>query len=172
MSVRTIELPLPQTAAAFERRLREAGLPVGPERAARFADALAVVRPISRRRLYWTARAVFVSDRTQLPAFDAAFFEVFGPNREFERFDEPEALSAEPVAADGAPPIEQPADASSGAELGRACRRSGITVGSIDLFIAAIAIHHGAELVTFDEDFQRIAGASKLRVKLLKRPAP
>jgi uncharacterized protein len=120
VSVRTIELPLPQTAAAFERRLREAGLPVGPERAARFADALAVVRPISRRRLYWTARAVFVSDRTQLPAFDAAFFEVFGPSREFDRFDEPEALSAEPLAADGAPPIEQPADASSGAELGSA----------------------------------------------------
>ena len=66
VSVQTIELPLPQTAAAFERRLRDAGLPVGPERAARFADALAVVRPISRRRLYWTARSVFVSDRTQV----------------------------------------------------------------------------------------------------------
>jgi uncharacterized protein len=51
---------------------------VTPERAARFADALALVRPIARRRLYWTARAVFVSDATQVKAFDAVFREVFG----------------------------------------------------------------------------------------------
>ena len=33
-----------------------AGLPVTAERAAAFAHALALVRPVSRRRLYWTAR--------------------------------------------------------------------------------------------------------------------
>jgi predicted nucleic acid-binding protein len=59
-----------------------------------------------------------------------------------------------------------------GAELGRACRRAGLTVGSIDLLIAALAIHHDAELVTFDTDFPGIAGVSGLRVKLLKFPTP
>src|SRR5579871_2394580 len=29
-----------------------------------------------------------------------------------------------------------------GAELGRACRRAGLSAGSIDLLIAAVAIHH------------------------------
>ena len=48
------------------------------ERATRFADALALVKPISRRRLYWTARSVLVSDPTQVRAFDAVFFSVFG----------------------------------------------------------------------------------------------
>ena len=43
-----------------------------------FAQALTLVRPVSRRRLYWTARGVFVSDRTQARAFDAVFDEVFG----------------------------------------------------------------------------------------------
>ncbi len=81
MRVQTIELPLPATAAAFGRRLRHAGLPVGPERAARFADALAVVAPVSRRRLYWTTRAVFVSDRSQVEAFDRVFSAVFGSLR-------------------------------------------------------------------------------------------
>ena len=117
MRVRTIELPLPQTAAAFERRLREAGLPVGPERAARFADALAAVRPISRRRLYWTARAVFVSDRTQVAAFDGVFFEVFGSRREVEQFDDSEALRTEPAPPDGAPPTEQPPDSAGAVDL-------------------------------------------------------
>ena len=55
-------------------------------------------------------------------------------------------------------------------ELGQACRQKNITVPSLDLLIAAIALHHGAEVVTFDDDFQKIAGVSKLRVKLLKRP--
>ena len=59
---------------------------------------------------------------------------------------------------------------SSGVELGRACRRIGLYVGSIDLLIAAIAIHHGAELVTFDGDFQKMSTVSDLRVDLLKRP--
>jgi predicted nucleic acid-binding protein len=42
----------------------------------------------------------------------------------------------------------------------------------MDLLIAAVAIHHGAELVTFDTDFRAIARMSTLRVKLLKRPGP
>jgi predicted nucleic acid-binding protein len=40
------------------------------------------------------------------------------------------------------------------------------------LLIAVVALHHDAEVVTFDDDFQKIAGVSNLQVKLLKRPAP
>ena len=54
--------------------------------------------------------------------------------------------------------------------LGQACRQKNISVHSLDLLIATIALHHGAEVVTFDDDFQRIAGVSKLQVKVLKRP--
>ena len=51
---------------------------VTPERAASLARALTLVRPITRRRLYWTVRAVFVTDPTQVRAFDAVFLSVFG----------------------------------------------------------------------------------------------
>ena len=64
--VETIQLDLPPLVGALSRRLHEAGLPVTPARAADFARALALVRPVSRRRLYWTARAVFVSDPSQV----------------------------------------------------------------------------------------------------------
>jgi predicted nucleic acid-binding protein len=57
-------------------------------------------------------------------------------------------------------------------KLGQACRQKNITVHSLDLLIAAVALHHGAEVVTFDDDFQKIALASKLQVKLLQRPTP
>ncbi len=112
MKLETVQLDLPATASAFGRRLREAGLPVGPERAARFADALAAVRPIARRRLYWTARAVFVSDRTQVAAFDEVFLSVFGSRM----LDEPEALRdpSDAPRTDPAPP--QQGARSTGAE--------------------------------------------------------
>ena len=103
MRVETVLLDLPPLVAALSRRLHEAGLPVSAERAARFADALAVVRPISRRRLYWTARAVFVSDPTQGVAFDEVFAAVFGAGRPEPDFV-PVQPATGPAAADEPPP--------------------------------------------------------------------
>jgi uncharacterized protein with von Willebrand factor type A (vWA) domain len=78
MRVETIHLDLPALAGAFSRRLHDAGLPVTAERASAFARALTLTRPVSRRRLYWTARGVFVTERSQVRAFDRVFREVFG----------------------------------------------------------------------------------------------
>ena len=58
------------------------------------------------------------------------------------------------------------------AVLGQSCRKKGISTSALDLLIASVAIHNGAELITFDNDFQNIATASALRVILLKRPTP
>jgi uncharacterized protein with von Willebrand factor type A (vWA) domain len=80
--VETVLLDLPPLATTLGRRLREAGLPVTAARSSEFARALELVRPVSRRRLYWTARAVFVSDPAQLPAFDAVFAAVFAGARD------------------------------------------------------------------------------------------
>jgi uncharacterized protein with von Willebrand factor type A (vWA) domain len=76
--VRSLGLDLPAVAAAFGRRLHDAGLPVSVDRASWFAQALAAVEPVSRRRLYWTARGVFVTEPAQVPVFDAVFAKVFG----------------------------------------------------------------------------------------------
>lgn len=49
------------------------------------------------------------------------------------------------------------------ATVGQNCPNHGFTIGSLDLIIAAVAIHHGATLITFDDDFQRIAEVSNLQ---------
>ena len=98
----TVELDLPPLAAALSRRLHEAGVPMTPERPADFARALTLVRPLTRRRLYWTARGVFVSDHAQVKAFDAVFFSIFG-----ERVDD-EPIDTTDVPADPAPPDDPP----------------------------------------------------------------
>ena len=97
--VETIELDLPALAGALGRRLHDAGVPTTPARSADLTRALALVRPMTRRRLYWTARAVLVSDPSQLAAFDAVFWSVFG-----------ERAQDEPVAPDDARTGPAPAD--------------------------------------------------------------
>jgi len=72
--------------AAFAHALRAAGLPTGPDRAAWFADALSLVPPATRGELYWTARAVFVTGREQLPAFDRVFAAVFEGDADWADF--------------------------------------------------------------------------------------
>jgi predicted nucleic acid-binding protein len=55
--------------------------------------------------------------------------------------------------------------------LGQACRQVGRTVVSLDLLVAAVALHHNAVLVSFDANFEAIASVSELRLQRLRRPA-
>ncbi len=64
-------------AVGLTTALHRAGLPVTPERAAGLARALRLVPPVDRSALYWTCRVALVSDRAQLPVFDAVFSAVF-----------------------------------------------------------------------------------------------
>jgi uncharacterized protein len=94
--VETIELDLPPLVAAFTRRLHERGVPVTPARTSDFARALTLVQPVARRRLYWTARSVLVTDPGHVQAFDEVFFSVFGSRLGEERAaDEPEPPAEE-----------------------------------------------------------------------------
>jgi hypothetical protein len=91
---RTIQLDLAAVAAALSRRLYAAGVPVAPERAVILTEALTLVSPVSRRSLYCTARAVFVSAPAHLPVFDRVFASVFGgyQDAEGERAHDGEAV--------------------------------------------------------------------------------
>jgi hypothetical protein len=88
-----LELDASVLAAGLSQRLHAAGLPVTPERAVNFAQALTLVSPVSRRQLYWTARAIFVSSPAHLLTFDHVFASVFGSWRHAdERLDTAQAV--------------------------------------------------------------------------------
>lgn len=67
-----------RVAAAFGDRLHAAGIPVTPERSARFAAAIGLTAPATYADLYWTARVTLVSGSEQIEKFDRVFGHVFG----------------------------------------------------------------------------------------------
>ncbi|HEU0023640.1 MAG TPA: VWA domain-containing protein, partial [Thermoleophilaceae bacterium] len=118
-TVETIHVDLPALAGSLGQRLRAAGVPVTPERSAGFARALTLVRPVSRRRLYWTARSVFVSDQSQVQAFDEVFRSVFGGAEAAE----PEPPDKRPASERLVPP--EPGRAKAGAAASAASASDG-----------------------------------------------
>ncbi|MFI9271317.1 VWA domain-containing protein [Kitasatospora sp. NPDC052896] len=68
----------PAFAARFGAALHRAGVPVTPERSARFLDALRLLPPVDLATLYWAARLAFVTGREQIEPFDRVFGLVFG----------------------------------------------------------------------------------------------
>ena len=42
---------------------------------------------------------------------------------------------------------------------------------SLDLLVAAVALHHNAVLVSFDADFDAIVAVSDLRLRRLQQPS-
>jgi predicted nucleic acid-binding protein len=54
--------------------------------------------------------------------------------------------------------------------VGGPVRHPGWTAASLDLLVAAVALHHNAVLVSFDADFEAIASVSEMRLKRLQRP--
>ncbi|MDX6620574.1 MAG: uncharacterized protein QOK36_2960 [Gaiellales bacterium] len=120
--VETIHLDLPALAGALSRRLHDAGVPVTPARAAGLAEALTLVRPVSRRRLYWSARATLVTDPAQVAAFDAVFYAVFGDRERDDPFV-PDDAQTVTTPADDRPPADHessPRDAEPRSALGSA----------------------------------------------------
>ena len=69
---------LAEVCAGFGAALREAGLPVGPGRTERFAAAVTIARPTTRRALYLCALATLVSTHDHAQVLRAVFEQVFG----------------------------------------------------------------------------------------------
>lgn len=63
--------------AGFGHRLHDAGVPVTPERSARFARALSVAQPESLTEVYWLGRTTLITGRSQIEVYDRVFDHVF-----------------------------------------------------------------------------------------------
>src|SRR5688500_14631578 len=100
--------------------MHRAGLPASPERAVGLARALRLVPPTDRGALYWTCRVALVTDRAQLPVFDAVFSAVFDglldPADSRGDPTAPPAIGSEPRVRPSPPHRRPPADSAPPAE--------------------------------------------------------
>src|ERR1035438_7669407 len=69
---------LAMVAARFGAELRHAGVPADPGRCERFARAVTVARPATRRELYLCALATLVSGQSQIETLERVFNAMFG----------------------------------------------------------------------------------------------
>lgn len=75
--LRPADVVLGQIAATFGHRLHEAGVPVTPQRSARFADALSLAVPTAMEEVYWLGRVTLVAGPEQFEVYDQVFHESF-----------------------------------------------------------------------------------------------
>lgn len=64
-------------AAAFGHLLHSGGVPVTPERSARFAEAVLLAQPRTIEQIYWLGRVTLLGEHSQVPAYSAVFDQVF-----------------------------------------------------------------------------------------------
>jgi uncharacterized protein len=91
--------------------LHSAGLPVGPDRCERLAQAMMVMNASSLGELRACALATMLSDPSQLPVFDRVFAAIFGGPSPLSALLPPVKPKFPRSAADSAPPALDPASA-------------------------------------------------------------
>jgi uncharacterized protein with von Willebrand factor type A (vWA) domain len=113
-SVDVASIDVAEVAARFGAELRRAGLPVGPGRSQRFAAAVTVVQPATRRELFDCALATLVSSKEHAETLLAVFTDVFGSP---DPHGPAPGLSVAVTGAPGPPQPPQIADAATTARL-------------------------------------------------------
>lgn len=77
---------LPAIAAAFGHALHAAGVPVTPERSARFATAVTLAEPRTTADLYWLGRVTLLTAKDQADIYDRVFQHIFKGMVDFADF--------------------------------------------------------------------------------------
>ncbi|TEX46247.1 MAG: hypothetical protein B7C55_14340 [Actinomycetales bacterium mxb001] len=99
---------LAAVASAFGHQLHAAGVPVTPERSARFAETVLLARPVTIDDVYWLGRVSLLSGQAQIPVYNAIFDRTFRGVVDFSEglAIDPDAPPAPPAAHSERPPRE------------------------------------------------------------------
>ena len=97
IATRDFDMVLAEIAAAFGHALHARGIPVSPERSARFAECLNLASPTTSYQVYWVGRVTLLSAQAQIPIYDDAFNMYF--NGEMSLSDLRSEVEIEPSSA-------------------------------------------------------------------------
>ena len=124
---------LPAICTAFGDLLHQAGVPVTPERSARFTTSVVLAEPTSLHELYWLGRVTLTTAHDQYETYDRVFRQVFRGLVDIADIRGDAAESDEGGSPAPAPPGEAPApDTGDGGGGPEGRQGSGATPGAID----------------------------------------
>ena len=121
---------LPQIAASFGHLLHAAGVPVTPERSARFAIAITLAEPQNLTQLYWLGRVNLITAHDQIDVYDRVFAQIFRGIIDMADFRGDSANQAPPTAAPTGD--RKPGDPNRGGESDNTPRGTSATPGARD----------------------------------------
>ena len=100
---------------AFGDRLHVAGLPITPERMARFAESVLIAGPLSTHEVYWLGRVTLLCSYGHIPVYDAVFDQFFRGYLDLvdHRGGSPQAAPPHTLPSGERAPRESPADRTS-----------------------------------------------------------
>ncbi|MBX5468271.1 MAG: VWA domain-containing protein [Thermoleophilaceae bacterium] len=153
--------------------LRAAGVPVTPGRCARFAEALALLAPLDRSRVYWAGRATFASSRESAEAYDRVFAGVFGglldpAESRGERAAPPPARAGDPGAVAPLPGAREAPSSAPGRLRGSpGASAAGAEAASAEAVLAAASAREVLSARSFDElEEEELAAVRRLMLRL------
>jgi uncharacterized protein len=119
------EIDVAEVVGRFAGLLHDAGMPVTPTTAGRFASSISLAHPERVEHLYWLARVTLLHDRAHVDSFnrvfDSVFRGVFDPN---DVSRNPNAPAVSRKASNGKPPTSKPSESATGG--GGAAPREGM----------------------------------------------
>jgi len=75
-----LDLDVAALAGALGQRLYQAGMSVTPAQSQQYAMSLQLIKPSTRRELYFMTKSIFVTDAAEIATLDRVFAQIFGPS--------------------------------------------------------------------------------------------
>lgn len=159
---------LPAICTAFGELLHRAGVPITPERSARFAEMVTIAEPDTLHELYWLGRVTLTTARDQHATYERVFQQVFRGLVDISEFHGSDELGSEPTPV---PPGEDsagqrpPSEQSPGGSKGTAATPGALDPDADSQEASALAAVSERERVN-DKEFSTL---SEEEIRLIQR---
>ena len=162
--------------AAFGDALHRAGVPVTPERSARFASAVVLADPRSTSGLYWLGRVTLTTSREQFETFDRVFRQIFRGLIDLSQTGgleqrEDDSGSTDAPGADSPPSVREPGMQGSAGKHGTSATPGAVSDDSDSGSAAALAAVSDVERLN-DREFSTLTAEELALLQRLVEQLP
>ncbi len=167
---------LREICAAFGDLLHRAGVPVTPERSARFAAAVTLANPQDLSHLYWLGRVTLTTNREQFDSYDRVFRQVFRGLVDLGEIQSPDSSASESPApeapgGDTAPSVRDRGEEGDAGQHGTSATPGAVSEGADSSQASALAAVSTVERLN-DREFSTLTAEELALLQRLVEQLP